>query len=318
MVKTFGREAPTKQREDKKEVSVSGQKVELKHVSKVFWPKEKYTKGDLIEYYRSVASVILPHLKGRPESLKRYPDGITGIHFFQKNAADLAPHWMKTISIHVESENKTDRFAVIEDEASLLYLINLGCIDLNPWNSRVGHLDNPDYLIIDLDPQGVSFDAVVSVAQAAHEILEKAHLPSFPKTSGATGIHIYIPLEARYHYDEVRKFAEILSNVIHEKIPRLTSVERHPDKRKGKVYPDFLQNSKGQTLAAPYSVRPEAGATVSAPLEWDEVKKGLHPSQFTMQNMPARIQKKGDIFKGVLGRGIDMKKALDRLIPHTK
>jgi bifunctional non-homologous end joining protein LigD len=199
------------------------------------------------------------------------------------------------------------------DEASLVYLINLGCIDLNPWNSTVDHPDKPDYLIIDLDPEAVSFEKVVNVALEVRKVLEKLEIPSFPKTSGARGMHIYIPMGAKYTYEQVRFFAELLCTQVNQKIPDLTSMIRDPKKRQGKVYLDFLQNARGQTLASVYSARPKPGAPVSTPLKWSEVTSKLHPSQFTIKNIPKRIQSHGDIFKEVLGKGINIEKILKKL-----
>lgn len=309
--KVFTKEAPSI--DEKSEVQIGKQKVELSNLSKVFWPKEGYTKGDLINYYKEVAPVLLPHLKDRPESLLRYPDGVQGEKFFQKNTSNLVAKWIKKTKVHSNSGNKTVEYLLCQDEASLLYMINLGCIDLNPWNSRIKHLEKPDYLIIDLDPEDISFAHVVEVAKEFGKLLEKLHIPGYPKTTGATGIHIYIPLGAQYSYDLARKFAELLCVQVHAKLPEITSMERSPDKRQGKVYLDYLQNSKGQTLASVYSVRAQPGATVSAPLEWNELTSKLHPSQFTIKNIPNRIQKKGDLFKGVLGKGIEMEKALNKL-----
>jgi bifunctional non-homologous end joining protein LigD len=197
-------------------------------------------------------------------------------------------------------------------------MANLGCIELNPWNSRISHLDNPDFLLIDLDPLEVDFPNVIETAIAVKEILDEIEVGGHCKTSGATGLHIYIPLGAKYSYDQTRQFAEIIANLVNKRMPKITSVERSPEKRKGKVYLDFLQNRRGQTLAAPYSVRPKTGAPVSTPLKWDEVKIGLDPRQFTMRNIFNRLGRIGDIWKPVLGEGIEMGKIIQKIekIPH--
>jgi bifunctional non-homologous end joining protein LigD len=307
-------------REDKDSTEVVKEEVEpehhtlkLKNLSKVFWPKEKYTKGDVIEYYKEVAPVLLPYLKDRPESLLRYPNGITGQHFFQKNTSDLLADWIQKVKITSESEQRTIEYLLCQNLESLLYIVNLGCIDLHPWNSRIENLENPDYAIIDLDPEEIGVETVVTVALKVREFLEKLDIESFPKTSGAKGIHIYIPLGAQYDYEQTRHFVELLCIQIHHKIPEISSVERSPQKRKGKVYLDFLQNRHGQTLASVYSVRPYPGAHVSTPLKWSEVTKSLHPSQFTIKNTRERLDKHGDLFKEVLGKGIDMEKILKKL-----
>jgi len=285
----------------------------LTNLSKVFWPEEKYTKGDLINYYREISGIILPHLKDRPESLLRYPNGIKGKSFYQKDASTLSADFIEKTTVHSDSNNKYIEYLLCQNEKSLMYIINLGCIDLNPWSSRVGHLEMADYLIIDLDPEAIDFINVVKVALEIRKLLEKLDIVSFVKTSGAKGMHIYIPLGAKYTYEQSRKLAELLCIQVHKKIPKITSLIRDPRKRQGLVYLDFLQNIKGQTLASPYSVRAQKDATVSTPILWSEVTNKLHPSQFNIKNIPARIQKHGDLFKGVLGKGIDMEKVLDKI-----
>jgi bifunctional non-homologous end joining protein LigD len=193
-------------------------------------------------------------------------------------------------------------------------MANLGCIEINPWFSRLQNLANPDYLVIDLDPEEISFEKVIDTALSVKEALDIAGAKSFCKTSGATGIHIYVPLKAKYDYDVAKDFAHLIGNIVNGWIPDFTSLERSPSKRKKKVYLDYLQNRKGQTLAAPYSIRPKPGATVSTPLKWEEVKSGLHPSDFTIKNIFKRLEKTGDLFKGVLGAGIDIEKCITVLI----
>lgn len=298
---------------DGKHVTIGKQNITLTNLSKIFWPKEKYTKGDLIAYYLEIASLILPYLKDRPQSLLRYPNGIHGKSFYQKNAALLDADWIKTTSVYSDSNNKDISYFLCQDEASLIYLINLGCIDLNPWSSRVNQLDKPDYLLIDLDPEETGFDNVIQTALTCRKVLEDFDIPSYCKTSGAKGMHIYIPLGAQYTYEQSRTLAQLLCTYVHERIPDITSMKRSPTKRKGLVYLDYLQNIKGQTLASAYSVRAMPGATVSAPLHWSEVTKNLSPIQFTIRNMPERIQKHGDIFTPVLKKGIDMDKVLKNI-----
>lgn len=287
-------------------------RVEFSHLSKVFWPKTDLTKGDLVEYYRQVADYILPYLKDRPHSLLRYPNGVAEESFFQKDLQDR-PEWVKTAKIHSESTNENVHYLVCKDLDHLLYMVQLGCIEINPWNSRIGSLNNPDWMVIDLDPEDIGFDKVIEAAQVVKQVCDELDIPSFPKTSGKTGIHVFIPTTAKFTYERVRRLAEPLANLVHERAGNFTSVERQPEKRRKKVYIDFLQNSEGQTLAAPYSVRPTAEASVSAPLHWDEVKKGLQPDDFTIKNVRKRLERTGDLWKPVLGRGIDVNHMIKKL-----
>lgn len=296
----------------KEVIVINKKKLTLTNLDKVYFPDEEYTKGDLIEYYRKISKYILPYLKDRPESMHRYPDGIKGFNFYQKDV-EHEPSWAKTQKIYSPSVDKDVKYLICNDEATLVYMANLGCIEMNPWSSRLKNLDNPDYLVIDLDPEEISFDKVIEVALTVKKILDKAGADCYCKTSGATGIHIYVPLKAKYKYDVVRNFAYVVVRKVLELLPAITSLERSPSKRKRKVYLDYLQNSRGQTLAAPYSVRPKPGATVSTPLNWREVKPGLCPQDFNMKNIFKRLNKTGDLFKDVLGKGINIEKALKKL-----
>lgn len=288
-------------------------KVPRTHLDKIFWPKEKYTKGDVINYYEKIAPYILPYLKDRPESLNRHPGGIAGKNFFQKDVDHQSPAWVKTQKIYSESNKANINYLICQDTATLLYMANLGCIEINTWFSTIKHLDKPDYAVIDLDPEDIGFDKVIEVALEVHKLLDSLKIPNFCKTSGATGMHIYIPLGAKYTFDQAKEFSHLIALLVNRRLPKITSVERSPKKRQKKVYLDFLQNRKGQTLAAPYSLRPKPGATVATPLEWKEVKKGLSPSLFTIETIFKRLKQKGDIFKPVLGKGIDLKTALSKI-----
>lgn len=265
---------------------------------KLYWPKEKISKGTLASYYLEMAPHIMPYLKGRPQSLHRHPDGITKPGFFQKDF-DLknVPDWLSTAGIYSESTDKEINYLLCNNTATLLYMVNLGCIEINPWLSRHPRIEVPDYLVIDLDPEKIAFSAVVETALAVKDTLDELKLAGFCKTSGATGLHIYIPLNQRYDFDTTRIAAEFIAGKVHERIPKITSLERSPAKRQKKVYVDYLQNRRGQTLAAPYSVRPRPGATVSAPLDWSEVDKDLDPVQFTMHTIGRRIRERGDPWK---------------------
>ncbi|TXJ29277.1 MAG: DNA ligase D [Chitinophagaceae bacterium] len=300
---------------DKSQVrEVSGHELQFTNLSKIYWPKEKITKRDLINYYYQAAPYILPYLKGRPQSLNRFPNGINGQSFYQKDVTGKIPDWIDTFPYRSQDEDKDKNFMVCNDEATLLYMANLGCIEINPWSSTVKKPDNPDWCIIDLDPgKRTEFEQVIEAAQVTGELLEKAGIPCYAKTSGSTGIHIYIPLGAAYSYDQSKEFARLIVTLVHQQIPEFTSLERSVSGRKGKMYLDFLQNRPQATLAAPYSVRPKPGATVSMPLRWDEVKKGLKMQDFTIQNTIGLLKKRGNLFKPVLGKGINMVKAIEKL-----
>ena len=237
---------------DKSTFAVGKQKVDLKNLDKIFWPKEKITKGELIEYYIKVAPYLLPYLKDRPQTMVRFPDGIEGTHFYQKNLVDH-PSWVKTTS--VTHKGKTTHYLVVNNLESLLYAVNLGCIEFHPFLSHIKTIGSPDFLVFDLDPEATTFANVVKVAQEIHNVLEELSIPSFCKTSGATGLHICVPLKGKHTYEEAKDFALSIANIVHQRIPKITSLERMPQKRQGKVYLDCFQNNQGQTIAAPYSVR---------------------------------------------------------------
>ncbi len=301
---------PTDNSQSKK---VNGKELKFSNVQKLYWKKEKITKGDLINYYHQVAPMMLPYLIGRPQSLNRYPDGWDGKSFYQKDVTGKVPEWMTTFPYRSAEEAIDKEYLVVKDEASLLYMVNMGCIEINPWSSTVKKPDNPTWCIIDLDPDTNRFDTVIQVARVGYEILTAAGIPSYCKTSGSTGLHIYIPLNGKYDYEQSKEFARVIVTMMHKEMPDTTSIERATSKRKGKIYLDFLQNRPQATLAAPYSVRPKAGATISMPLHWEEVKKGLKMSDFHLRNAVGLLKGREDIFKGVLGKGIDMQKALKEL-----
>lgn len=289
---------------------INGHELKFTNLSKIYWPKEKITKRDMLNYYYRVAPFILPHLKDRPQSLNRFPDGILGERFYQKNMKGKAPDWVEVMPY--ESEGETKELMVATDEASLLYMASLGCIEMNPYFGKVQSFDNPDYCVIDLDPDKNTFDQVIEAANVTRQVLDTLGVPSYCKTSGSTGMHIYIPLNAKYTYDQSQMFAKLVATLVHQEIPSFTSLERMVKNRKGKMYIDYLQNRPGATIAGVYSLRPKPGATVSMPLHWEEVKKGLKMSDFNMHNAIARLEDVGDLFKPVLGKGIDMTKALKK------
>ncbi len=285
--------------------------ITISNYRKIFWPEEGYTKGDVAHYYERISKYILPHLKNRPLSLKRNPNGIRDEGFFHKDAGENAPSYAKVFPVESESSNKTIDYIVCNNLATLLYLANLGCIEINPWNSTILKPDNPTWMVIDIDPSPKNkFTDVVDVALATKEVMDKLKIDCFCKTSGASGLHVFAPLKNKYDYKQVRDFAQIIAGMITEMLPDTTSIERSLSKRGPKIYVDYLQNRSGQTLACAYSLRPKPGATVSTPLEWKEVNHDLHPSQFTIENIFERVEKKGDLFSKVLTGSNDMLKAL--------
>ncbi len=292
---------------------IKGSKVDFTHLSKVFWPNRGYTKGDLVAYYQAVGKTMLRYLKDRPESLNRQPHGFGDPGFFQKDITFDLPRFAKSKRIHSDSTDENVNYLVCDNVDTLLYMAQLGCIEINPWNSRLRAPDKPDWGVIDLDPEAISFAYVVKVALVVRQVCDEWGITAYPKTTGKTGIHIFIPMGAKYSYDQVRQFVQIIVTEVNKRLPDITSLERSPEKRQGKIYLDYLQNSRGQTLAAPYAARPTEVATVSAPLRWSEVNDSLSPTNFTIKNMPARLKKLGDLWKGVLGRGVDIAKVLKRI-----
>ena len=293
--------------------------IHFTNLDKVFWPKERYTKGDLIDYYRRVWPWLEPYLRDRPLVLTRYPDGIDGKSFYQKDAPHYVPDWIRTERMWSESAGREIDYFVADDVDSLLYLVNLGTIPLHLWSSRTTSLDRPDYCILDLDPKGAPFRDVVTTARAIHRLCDSIELVHFIKTSGATGLHILIPLGARFTYDQSRQLGELLADVINRELPDITTMVRKVSDRGGKVYLDYLQNRHGQTIAAPYSARPVPGATVSTPLEWREVNDELDPRKFTIRTLPKRLERrKRDPVVDVLTLDQDVVAALGRLAERER
>jgi bifunctional non-homologous end joining protein LigD len=290
---------------------ICGHDLKFTHLSKVYWPEDGVTKRDMFNFYYQVADYILPYLKDRPQSLNRFPNGIHEPSFYQKDVRGKSPDWVKKFP-YTTSEGEDKDYLVGADEATLLWMASLGCIEMNPWFSRIQSPDNPDYCVIDLDPDKNTFDQVIEAALEVKKVLDAIDVPSYCKTSGSTGMHIYIPLGAKYDYDQSQMFARLIVNIVHQQIPEYTSLERMIKNRGGKMYLDFLQNRPGATIAGPYSLRPKPGATVSMPLHWDEVKPGLTMKDFTIHNSIARLKKEGDLFKGVLGPGIDLEKTIKK------
>ncbi len=287
--------------------------VKITNPRKIFWPAEGYTKGDLIDYYREVSPLLSPYLRDRPLVLTRYPDGITGKSFFQKDAPEFVPSWVRTERIHSKDAERDIEYFVVNDAETLAYVVNLGTIPLHLWSSRLGALDRPDWLVLDLDPKGAPFTDVIIVARELRRILDALELPSYVKTSGATGLHILVPLGARYSHEEARTFARVLALLGVEAAPAISTIARPIHSRGGKVYIDFGQNGHGRTIVAPFSARPLPGAPASCPLRWSEVNARLDPARFTIKTLPDRFRRLADPLLPVLGGGIDMAAAIARI-----
>jgi bifunctional non-homologous end joining protein LigD len=296
-------------------LEIEGHRLKLTNLNKVFYPGEGITKRDVINYYDAVAPLILPHLRDRPLSLKRYPNGINEPFFFQKDAEGKVPEWVRLEPIFSDHNQDKIHYIICNDRATLVYLANLASIDQNPWMSRVGSLDNPDFALIDLDPtEGCPYSQIVEAALLVKKTLESVGLAGYPKTTGGDGMHIYIPLEPVYTFEQVRSFAELLSILVINQNPGLFTTPRTVSRRKkAKVYFDYLQISSAKTIAAPYVLRAHPGAPVSTPLDWSEVKAGLDPGQFNIHNVLDRFERTGDLFEAVLTKPQRLEPALERV-----
>jgi bifunctional non-homologous end joining protein LigD len=293
--------------------------VAFTNLDKVFWPAEGYTKGDLIEFYRSVSRWILPYLRERPLVMTRYPDGVDGKSFFQKDAPGFAPSWLRTERIWSDHAGREIDYFVCDDEASLLYIANLGTIPLHIWASRVPSLARPDWCILDLDPKGAPFAHVVELALAIRHLCEELDLPAGIKTSGASGLHVLIPLGGQCTFEQARGLAELLARVVEAEHGEIATTARSLAERRGRVYIDFLQNGHGRLLVAPLSVRPLPGAPVSTPLSWREVSPRLDPAKFTIRTVPRRLRRlQSDPLLAVLEQRPDLHSVLARLAERVR
>ena len=303
----------------KPEVEPAEKKVPFSNLTKIFWPKEGYTKGDLIDYYREISPWLLPYLKDRPIVMTRYPDGIAGKSFYQKDAPSFTPSWFRTERIWSDGVEREIDYFVCDDLESLLYVANLGSIPLHVWASRVEALERPDWSILDLDPKGAPFAHVVTIALAIRKLCEEIGMPAYIKTSGATGLHILLPLGGQCTYHESRTLAEILAKVVEQRLPDISTTVRAVGARAGKVYIDFLQNVHGQTIAGPFSARPLPGAPASAPLRWSEVNARLDVSDYTIKTLPKRMKRlKTDPLAPVLTAKPDLAHVLGELTKRLK
>jgi bifunctional non-homologous end joining protein LigD len=279
--------------------------VRLSNLDKPYWPEQGITKGDLLRYYRDVASTLLPHIRDRPFTMKRFPDGWQGRPFFRKDVTNYAPAWVKRVAVRVTSrgspqQSRTIEAPVVNDELSLLWMVNTGCIECHTWYSRIDNLERPDRVVFDLDPSDdVGFAETVEVALLVKQFLDALGLASFPKTSGALGLHVLVPIERWHTYDDTRRFATEVARAIAGAHADVATTEWSKAKRQG-VLIDASQNARGKTIASVYSVRPMPKATVSTPLHWDEVNEKLDPSTYTMEAVLDRLDRHGDLYEGVL------------------
>jgi len=278
-------------------VTVAGRELSLTNLDKVFWPESGFTKGDLVHYYVSVAADLLPHLSGRPLNLTRFPDGIGGKSFYQKDIPASAPDWVRTVGIaHADHDVN---YCLADSPATLAWLGQWGVVEIHPWLSRVDALDSPDFAVFDFDPSPpAGFGDAVDLAFAVRRFLGEFGLRTYPKTSGATGVHVYLPIVRRYTYKEVERFVARVADIVYEALPGRTTRERSVAKRRG-IYIDHLQNIKGKTLASVYSPRPRPGAPVSTPVTWDELPR-VKPEAFNLRTIPERVRRVGDLFAPVL------------------
>jgi len=296
-------------------VEIEGHTLKIQNLDKIFFPEDGYTKRDVIEYYYRVADYLLPHMKDRPLALKRYPDGIAKPFFFQKETRGVVPEWVPTVPIRTEHGRRESVGQPLgNDLATLVYLANLGCIDQNMWLSSVGSLDHPDFVLFDLDPgEEVTFDQLLEVVLVVKAKLEELGLTGYPKTSGGTGMHIWLPLAPGYSYEDSRNFARLVYELALPEVGRLVTFERSlRRRRKDRVLLDYPQNAIGKTVPPPYSLRPRDGAPVSAPVLWKEVKAGLDPLEFNIRTIGKRLEKHGDLYRGVIENRQRLGPALER------
>lgn len=288
---------------DNVELQLGERVVRLTHLDKPFWPDEGLTKRDLLQYYADISPFLLPHLVDRPMTMKRYPNGAYGEFFFMKRAPSARPDWLQTCSVHHPSGNVID-YPLVNDIAALLWVINLGCIDLNPSYARCGDVDHPDVLHFDLDPvPGATFETVLDAALLVHDALDALHIPNYAKTTGSRGIHVYVPIEHGPDQREVWQFARRFASAVEKRAPKLvTTVYKVSARARGRVLIDYNQNQWGRTLASVYSVRPKPRAPVSMPVTWSEVERGFRIEQFRLENAVQRVRAKGDLWAPMLAR----------------
>jgi bifunctional non-homologous end joining protein LigD len=309
-----GKKVPRTARDEGRAGDDSELPFELTNLKKVFWPEDGYTKGDLIAYYRDIAPWLLPYLRNRPLVMTRYPDGIAGKSFFQKDAPGFTPDWVRTERMWSEDTQREIDYFVCDDLASLLYVINLGSIPLHLWASRAPTLERPDWCVLDLDPKGAPFTQVVEVALSARALCQRIDLPLYVKTSGSSGLHLLVPLGRQCTHEQSRSLGELLARCLVGRLPEIATITRQVSKRDGRVYIDYLQNGSGKLLVSPFCVRPLPGGPVSTPLTWREVNRTLDLRRHTLKTVPQRMKKlKTDPLVEVIDLVPDLADALGRL-----
>lgn len=294
-------------------VRVGAHELALTHLDKPYWPDDGITKAELLAYYQQVAPFLLPHLADRPLSLRRYPEGMKDEGFFQKQAPAFTPDWVRRVP--VRTGRRTIDFVVCDDRATLAWLVNLGCIDQNPWLSRASHLEEPDYVLFDLDPFApAGLREAIQVGLMLKELLDELGLCGYPKLSGATGFHVYVPIRRGYPFGLARLFAGHVGRLLMARAPELITMEWAISRRAGRVFFDHAMNARGKTVASAYSARPFPHAPVSTPLGWHEVHPGLEPSDFTIRTVMARLERVGDLFRPVLAHPQGLEGPVRRLV----
>jgi len=301
---------PVKNREI---VKVQGHEVSISNLDKVFWEEEGYTKANLINYYVQVFPYLALHLAERPLVVTRYPSGAGGKGFYQKNAPEGTPDWVHTYPMYSSHSRRYLNFVICDNLATMVWLANQASIELHPWMSRIGSLDRPDFVVFDLDPsEGATYEDVCQVAEVIREVLNYLQLRFYLKTSGATGLHVFVPVINTHTYDELRDFVRRVAETVVSLIPEKATVVRKVKDRQEKVYVDYLQNIQGKTVCSAYSVRPRPGAPVSTPITWDELRK-TQPDDFNIVTVPPRLKRIGDIFAGVITERQRLDEAYRRL-----
>lgn len=295
-----------------KNVRINNHEVKLTNLDKVIWPDDGYTKADLIKYYIDISPYLLPHLQNRPFVMSRYPNGIKEEFFYQKDCPEYAPSWIQTHPIYTETKAKDVQYIICNNVETLAWLANQACIEMHPWLAKTDNLKCPDIAVFDLDPMPpLDFNDALEIAPLVKEALNEFGLKGFPKTSGATGVHVYVPLEPVYTYQEVKEFVHYICRLINQVYPQKTTMERLIENRTGKVYLDYLQNTSGKTMACQYSLRPHQGAPVSTPLTWEEVENGkINPGDFNIKTIRERVKDTGDLLKELLHQ----RQTLDRVL----
>ena len=280
-------------------LNITGREVSLSNLDRILWPEAGYTKKDLIDYYSAVFPYMSPHLAQRPLVFTRYPGGINAKSFYQKNAPANLPEWIQTFA-WAGSEDGIKNYVLVNSAADLVWLANQACIEIHPWMSSTSRIEYPDFIVFDLDPsEHNSFTEIVTVANLLKQLMDQLGLRVYPKTSGSTGLHVYLPIVNHYTYSQVRSFGQAIGAMICKVLPDIATIERSVQKRGQRIYIDYLQNGLGKTVCAPYSVRPRPAATVSAPLTWQELTS-ITPAQFTIKTMPGLLKQRGDLFQEVL------------------